>query len=171
MTKGSSRATVSTPALGRFSRAGLRLTPQRQAVMEALAAGGHPTAEELYQILREKGVAMATLYRTLRLLTRLGLVRQVHVRDGCMRYEMVGGAHCHFVCLSCGRVFDADSPGEQPGDYRREGFVVIDTDICLFGYCAACSQREGQTRGWKDNNRVGSRIQAGKAKAAVPSRS
>ncbi|HHY96130.1 MAG TPA: transcriptional repressor [Firmicutes bacterium] len=169
MTEGSGWATVSEGAFERLSQAGLRLTPQRQAVLKTLAEGGHPTAEELYRTLREKGVAMATLYRTLRLLLRLGLVRQVHVRDGCVRYELIGESHCHFVCLSCGRVFDADSPEAQAGERRRKDFVVMDSDICLFGYCAACSQKEGRTKGWKDDSRVESEVRA--REAAVPSRS
>lgn len=76
--------------LERLSQAGCRPTPQRRAVLEALALSDHPTAEELYFSLRGKRVGMATVYRTLRLFGRLGLVRQVRGRDGRARYELVG---------------------------------------------------------------------------------
>ena len=153
-------------ALERLAQAGCRPTPQRRAVLEALAQSDHPTAEELYRSLRGKKVGLATVYRTLRLLGRLGLVRQVRVRDGRVRYELVGESHCHFVCLACGRVFDADSPEVRAGGFRREGFVVTDSELCLFGYCASCSQKEGGSGEWSTGVRAGKGVQA--ARVVVP---
>jgi len=150
-------------ALERLSQAGCRPTPQRRAVLEALAESDHPTAEELYRSLRSKRVGMATVYRTLRLLGHLGLVRQVRVRDGRVRYELVGESHCHFVCLSCGRVFDADSGEVGAGGFRRKGFVVADSELCLFGYCAWCSHKEGGTGEWSTDTRAGNGLEARRA--------
>ncbi|MEW5934356.1 MAG: transcriptional repressor [Bacillota bacterium] len=102
-----------------------------------------PPREEIYRALRTKRVAIATVYRTLRLFAKLGVVRQLRARDGCVRYELVGPSHAHFVCLSCGRVFDADQEDVRGGGFRGRGFVVTDSEICLFGYCPACTRKEG----------------------------
>lgn len=156
-------------ALERLEQAGCRSTPQRRAVLEVLAASDHPTAEDLYRLLKGRKVGLATVYRTLRLLGRLGLVRQVRTGDGRVRYELAGPPHCHFVCRACGRVFDADSPEVRAGGFRRDGFVVTDSELCLFGYCASCSKREGGNRGWPSGVRAGRGVRP--VKAAVPSRS
>ncbi|MBC7340126.1 MAG: transcriptional repressor [Firmicutes bacterium] len=112
-------------------------------MLQVLAGSDHPTAEEIYRALRTKRVAIATVYRTLRLFAKLGVVRQLRARDGCVRYELVGPSHAHFVCLNCGRVFDADQEGVRGGGFRGRGFVVTDSEICLFGYCPACTRKEG----------------------------
>ena len=153
-------------ALERLCQAGCRATPQRRAVVEALAECDHPTAEELYRLLTSKKVGLATVYRTLRLLGHLGLVRQVRLMDGCVRYELVGSAHCHFVCLSCGRVFDADSLQVEEGGFRRRGFVVKESEVCFFGYCASCRGEEEVTAEWRADTR--SETGAGARRAVVP---
>lgn len=129
-------------------------------MLQVLAASDHPTAEEIYRALMSKRVAIATVYRTLRLFGRLGVVRQLQVKDGCVRYELVGPSHSHFVCLICGRVFDTDSQDVRGGGFWRKGFVVTDSEICLFGYCPACSGKEDATAPWTSGEENQQRVAA-----------
>ncbi|MDH7478772.1 MAG: transcriptional repressor [Syntrophomonadaceae bacterium] len=84
---------------------GTRLTRQRQAVLNSFSEDHqHLSAEEVYQ--RVKGVqpriSLATVYRNLELLTRLGLLQQFSLADGTRRYELASHHHHHLVCIDCG---------------------------------------------------------------------
>jgi len=90
---------------------GYKLTQQRHAVLRAIAASNdHLTPEEIYERARLKnpGIGMVTVYRTLNLLCDLSLVCRVHSSDGCRGYMMrrPTGHHHHLVCSGCGMVCD-----------------------------------------------------------------
>src|SRR5260370_22233762 len=77
----------------RFRRLGLRVTAQRVLVLEALAAaGGHMTADEIMRWVAERypAINLATIYRTLDLLTSVGLVAQADLRGGASHFQLVG---------------------------------------------------------------------------------
>lgn len=89
---------------------GYRLTPQRMMIVEALhSAEGHISAEEIYaQVkVRYPYANISTVYRTLELLKELGLVTEIALGDGCLRFHATEkGHHHHLVCQKCGRLMD-----------------------------------------------------------------
>jgi Fur family ferric uptake transcriptional regulator len=131
---------------------GLRLTAQRRRILErAFATHAHFSAEELYGWLgAEAGadVSRATVYRTLALLQEGGFVEALDAGRGELVYEHVLGHahHDHILCLGCGLIAEFQEPrieALQEEAARRKGFVLVDHDLRLRGYCRGC-QRKGQ---------------------------
>ncbi len=125
-----------------------RWTRQRRLIVAALQGRtDHPTAEELYQSLRQQGadVSLATVYRNLRALAREGKVRELH-GDGPDRFDPFTHPHYHFRCQVCGRVFDVKTP------YREEldrvdlgpGFSVHGHELTWVGICPECRRKGGE---------------------------
>ncbi len=124
---------------------GLRLTAQRQLVLEAVHALGHATPDQVHaEVSRTAaGVNITTVYRTLELLEELGLVTHAHLSHGAPTYHTVGSdQHVHLVCRTCGRVDEAPSTMLRPlaESLRTErGFLVDIGHVALFGVCAGCA--------------------------------
>ena len=89
---------------------GLRATNQRALILEIIRRGqGHLDADEVYRQAREKQprLSLSTVYRTLQLLKRLGLVEEVHFDEAHHHYEVKPSSeHHHLVCLGCGKVIE-----------------------------------------------------------------
>jgi Fur family ferric uptake transcriptional regulator len=142
----------SAPPLAAQLRArGLRLTSQRQRVLAAVAALEHGTPEEIHVRLREEagpgGAApdTSTVYRTLELLERLGLVWHTHLGKGAPVYHASQHPHLHVVCQSCGQISSVD-PALLDGAAERLagelGFTLDVGHVALSGTCRACSEKE-----------------------------
>jgi Fur family transcriptional regulator, ferric uptake regulator len=142
----------SAPPLAAQLRArGLRLTSSRQRVLAAVAALEHGTPEEIHARLRAEagpgGAApdTSTVYRTLELLERLGLVWHTHLGKGAPVYHAAQHPHLHVVCQSCGQISSAD-PALLDGAAERLaaelGFTVDVGHVALSGTCRACSEKE-----------------------------
>lgn len=129
----------------RFRHLGLRVTPQRLLVLEALAtSGGHMTADAILRWTAERypAINLATIYRTLDLLTSVGLVTQTDLGGGASEFEIVGDTlHHHLVCEQCGAVTEVDDALLVPMRerlLRDYGFRASARHIGLFGVCKAC---------------------------------
>jgi Fur family transcriptional regulator, ferric uptake regulator len=142
----------SAPPLAAELRArGLRLTSSRQRVLAAVAALEHGTPEEIHARLRAEagpgGAApdTSTVYRTLELLERLGLVWHTHLGKGAPVYHAAQHPHLHVVCQSCGQISSAD-PAVLDGAAERLaaelGFTLDVGHVALSGTCRACSEKE-----------------------------
>jgi Fur family ferric uptake transcriptional regulator len=126
-------------------RHGLRATPQRQIVYDALSgrAGAHLTADAIYARVRRKaaGIDRATVYRTLYFLRDLGLVSQSEIDDQRV-FEVIGERpHHHLVCRNCGITVildDAPVAAFERAVRRRVGFAISTPHLVLTGQCAAC---------------------------------
>lgn len=124
---------------------GVRLTPQREAILRYLAgARSHPTAHQVYQAVRANfpHVGKATVYNTLNLMARLGLLTELKREDGAVRYETDISPHANLICLRCGQVEDAPLlVPVQVGTPEDGTFQVHHVRVDVHGYCARC-QRE-----------------------------
>lgn len=125
---------------------GLRMTPQRRAVLDVLlAAHDHPTAAEVWARVRtvRPGIGPATVYRTLALLVARGEARELTLADaGAARYDGNVTRHDHLVCDRCGRTADvaAALPVEALGELARaQGFELTGYDLQIHGRCARCA--------------------------------
>jgi Fur family peroxide stress response transcriptional regulator len=131
--------------------AGLKLTPQRLAIVRELAEDeSHPTAQELFERLRsdQPTMSFATVYNTLDALSTAGLCAALSLSPGSGRFDPNMAPHHHLVCDRCGAVRDVpsvpalDPPAEDA--MRREiarvapGFEVRSVEKIMRGRCAAC---------------------------------
>lgn len=129
----------------KLSEKGYRLTPQRMMVLKAIEnSASHISAEEIYVQVVEKypHVNISTVYRTLDLLKRLGLVMETDLGGGRVRYHPADrGHHHHLVCQECGAIIDLDEAMLQPlKDILRRKYD-FDADLrhlAIFGRCARC---------------------------------
>jgi Fur family transcriptional regulator, ferric uptake regulator len=130
-----------------LERDGYRVSTPRSAVVETLAAlGCSVTAKEIADRLRQRGedVGVASIYRTLDLLDRLGLARRVDMAEGVARYEPIdpsGEHHHHLVCERCGEVTafeDSDLERVIERLSNRVDFAIDAHDVTLRGECPSC---------------------------------
>ncbi len=126
----------------RLATSGFRFTPQRQHVYAVLLqTRDHPTAEEVF--IRAKralpDISMATVYNCLDALVKCGVVRQVMVDRGAVRFCPNMREHGHFYCDGCGSVFDVDLPPAAPLPLPR-GFRADRIDLSVHGRCPACAR-------------------------------
>jgi Fur family ferric uptake transcriptional regulator len=138
----------------RLKRRRHKLTPQRQTVLQIFLdhPGDHLSAEDVYGILRDQksDIGLATVYRSLELLSELELLQKQEFGDGCTRYEVnipnaEGHQHHHLICLDCGKVmeFDDDLLETLEKDIaEKSGFQIIDHQVKFFGYCKECQKRD-----------------------------
>ena len=122
----------------------VRLTPQRQAVLDLIAEGeGSFTAAEIFQAVRRRKsrVGLATVYRTVDLLRRTGSVRPLvgDPRPAYVRCEP--GHHHHLVCLTCGSVEETELCGAPSSAElrRRYGFRAETHELEVYGTCRSCA--------------------------------
>lgn len=134
---------------------GLKMTTQRGLILESLSESSkHLTAEEIYELVCKKQpeIGIATVYRTLKLLTELGLIDTLDLEDGFVRYELAGTAgdghhHHHLICLSCGKVLEFKEDLMETLEGRIEsttGFKVCDHEVKMYGYCQDCKSKRSE---------------------------
>jgi Fur family peroxide stress response transcriptional regulator len=131
-------------ALADLRRAGLKLTPQRIAIVNELAGdGSHPTAQELFERLRPAHPTMsfATVYNTLDALARIGLVGSLRL-GAAVRFDPNTEPHHHAVCDRCGTVTDLPADPPSPSLKRdieiAAGFEVRVEERTYRGLCSRC---------------------------------
>ncbi len=133
---------------------GQRLTPQRQRVLglfERIGEGSHLSAEEVHQRLLkgQEKVSLATVYRTLRLLSSMQLLQELELPDGGRRFELAGDTnrdHHHLVCVRCGQTEEFESHDVLQAGERAaglHGFRLLECVLNVRAVCPSCAQAEG----------------------------
>ena len=123
---------------------GLRLTPQRELVLNAVRELGHATPEDVAAKihLTHPGINLSTVYRNLETLENVGLVQHTHLGHGGATYHTAEElTHLHLVCENCGSVGDA--PIEAAANFVNTlsddyGFKTDVTHFAIYGTCADC---------------------------------
>ena len=129
----------------RLHASGLRMTPQRLLVLEAVIRLGHATPEDVCaEVARvDPGMSPSTVYRTLEVFERLGVIRHAHLGSGAATYHPGDEtAHLHLVCESCGRVTEADVTlaDELAGRLSAvHGFIPDVEHMAISGTCGDCA--------------------------------
>jgi Fe2+ or Zn2+ uptake regulation protein len=136
-----------------LKRAGLKLTPQRIAIVRLFAGDEtHPTAQDLYEKLRPAfpSMSFATVYNTLDTLAKTGLAGIVRLpgrRGDAARFDPRTTPHHHAVCDACGAVLDisASTISPTPGAVKKlrraaPGFSIRAVERIYRGLCARCTR-------------------------------
>ena len=128
---------------------GLKLTPQRLAIMRLLAESeDHPGVEQIRRRLKRRfpGISQATVYRTVQLVKSLGEACEIAFAGGGSRYDgRRPQPHPHVICTGCGRILDPDLASLQ--DMTDEitaasGFRISAFRLDFFGLCPACLEKQ-----------------------------
>jgi Fe2+ or Zn2+ uptake regulation protein len=122
----------------------LRMTRQRHVILEELETPGrHPTADEIYQSVRQRipNISLGTVYRNLEILSQAGLIRKLHIGPGQKRYDTASDMHYHVRCVQCGTI--SDVPIEAFGDLEEaargnSGFDISGHELEFEGLCENC---------------------------------
>jgi LSD1 subclass zinc finger protein len=122
---------------------GLKVTPQRRLIFEALRDGAeHPTAEDMHHSVQEvmPDISLATIYHTLNDLVEMGEVLELDLGQGRSRYDPCTDDHCHLVCLGCRRVLDLPptTDGIESAAKETVGWEIVRREVVFYGYCPDC---------------------------------
>jgi Fur family ferric uptake transcriptional regulator len=135
-----------------FDQAGYRLTEPRRALARLIGEqGGHFTADDLVAASRDRrlGLGRATVFRSLEILTELGLVERLDLPSGEHAFVACEPSHHHHVvCSRCGRSTDVGDSGMSrvlDEVSRRSGFRIDLHRLELFGLCEGCQARPRAT--------------------------
>ena len=126
------------------------MTPQRQIVLQIFLdhPGEHLSAEDVHGLLRDvkAEIGLATVYRSLELLSSLGILQKMEFGDRCSRYEVnttdpKAHHHHHLICTKCNKVieFEDDLLDDLERDIsNKSGFKILDHQVKFFGICKEC---------------------------------
>ena len=135
--------------LENLRRNGYRVTPQRVMILAVMNKhGGHISAEEVYQQIHavHPYVNRATVYRTLEMLSREGVVTVTDLGKGPVHYEMhTGEPHHHLVCQQCGQIEEFDHALLEPLQKsleRKYKFQPRLEHMAIFGRCSKCQLKK-----------------------------
>jgi Fur family transcriptional regulator, ferric uptake regulator len=121
-----------------------RMTAQRKVIMEELLkVTSHPTADELYLMVRRRlpSISLGTVYRNLEILSRIGLIKKLDMGGPQKRYDGNVSGHQHVRCTRCGTVADIDV---KPSDLLKNilsiplDFEIMDYHMEFIGLCGKC---------------------------------
>jgi Fe2+ or Zn2+ uptake regulation protein len=125
---------------------GYKLTSQRLAIISLLARDRtHPGAGDLFRKVRKRvpQISMSTVYYTLDMLKKEGLLRELEFYDQDNRYDVTVDDHINLICKKCGKI--EDFPGELPYSYtqvqQKTDFKPVGMRYEYYGYCNDCRRK------------------------------
>lgn len=133
---------------------GWRFTTQREVILELfqnLKQGNHLSAEDVYDLLdkREEKISLSTIYRTLKLMTRMGILRELELAETHKHYELSTAAqnsHHHTVCAQCNMTIEFENSSivkQASKQVEKAGLELIDCQLTIYAICP-----EAKRRGW-----------------------
>lgn len=133
----------------KLKKNGYKLTNQRLLVIEVILenSGDHLTSEGIYELVKKEdpAVGLATVYRNLKLFTKIGILTKLNIGDGCSRYEINRSEnshhHHHLICKKCGKIFEVEDDALEILEEEIEkkyDFKVTNHKVKFYGICKEC---------------------------------
>lgn len=133
---------------------GYKYTWQRDTVFKVFVdhVKDHLTTEEVYKFISKDNpeIGIATVYRTLQLFHKLGILDQITFEDNIVRYELrlssTGHRHHHLICLNCGKITEVNVDKLEAIENEittKYKFKIIDHSLKFIGYCEDCQKKLG----------------------------
>ena len=127
----------------------MKYSKQREVIFTTLQEYKvHPSAEELYSILKNKGhnIGIATIYRNLSSLAEAGEILRFKTFEKNERFDSTIAPHYHFQCKKCGKIFDLpiEITETLTKNVTDNGFEIAQCAVMLSGFCPNCKQNEGE---------------------------
>jgi Fur family transcriptional regulator, ferric uptake regulator len=131
---------------GRLRGKSRKITGPRAAILEILRQHPHPlTTRDIFSEMPKGSCDLATIYRSMHLLEKMGMVKRFHFGDGAARFELVGegddGHHHHLVCTKCAEVVEIDECFTTEVEQRiaaANGYKAVTHKLEFFGICPEC---------------------------------
>jgi Fur family ferric uptake transcriptional regulator len=136
--------TLTQDALRTLKRKGLRMTPQRQAIVsEVMRSEGHISATAIAAKVRARmpGVTPSTIYRTLDVLEEVGIISHSHLERGAEYHHASKAGHVHLTCAQCGAEDDLSLEEAESLErlvMKHRGFRPDLTHFAISGVCKSC---------------------------------
>lgn len=127
---------------------GIQVTAQRLAVLRAVAARPHITADEVADVVRAQigAISLQSVYDALGVLSGEGLLRRIQPAGSPARFEdRVGDNHHHLICRVCGRVVDVECTGGGAPCLTAandEGYEIDEAEVAYWGRCPDCQVQD-----------------------------
>jgi Fur family transcriptional regulator, peroxide stress response regulator len=124
----------------------ISVTPQRLAVLGNLEGRrDHPTAEQIYQEVREHmpAISFNTVYKTLEVFCQKGLIIKVNPLHEVARYDIETGHHGHLICRDCHFIVDLPdeaAPAPPLSEELQAGFRLERHSLIFWGLCPQCQK-------------------------------
>jgi Fur family peroxide stress response transcriptional regulator len=133
----------------KLKRWGIRLTPQRLAIAQVvIESTDHPSVQQIHERVSERFpyITLATVYSTLAMLQRNGLVQELPFQK-LSRYDANLSPHANLVCVSCGKVVDTEIGNDKISTLREEldnnaGFEIASQRVDFYGWCSECAPQK-----------------------------
>lgn len=125
----------------------MNYSKQRELILNTLKENVvHPTAEYLYEILKENNpnLSLGTVYRNLNQLSENGTIKKIEGLENSLHFDHNTHEHFHFICDKCKRVFDISvniAPDIALKTEKETGFIVKGYDIAIHGICNECKNK------------------------------
>jgi len=126
---------------------GYKFTPQRRIVIQTVASSqDHLTPAAIYEKVHQErpNIGLVTIYRTLDILAKLGLICELHAGGSCRSYTTGASEHHHhLICTNCGKVVDFSGYDLSQLEQRlslETGFEIEDHLLEFVGLCQACQK-------------------------------
>ncbi|MGB9856752.1 MAG: Fur family transcriptional regulator [Dictyoglomaceae bacterium] len=130
-----------------FKDFGLRMSKQRVAVLEFFEENktGHYSLNEIYENIsqKNKNISFTSVYRTCKLLEKLGLIRAISFEERHIHYESNLNPHLHYQCLICGKIVEEDAEwvNQWRGKLEKKDFLITSYRIQIYGICKDCQKK------------------------------
>ncbi len=124
----------------------MKFSRQREIILKYVRdSHNHPTADEVYTALKKNSpeLSLGTVYRNLNRLSGLGIIKKIPIADGSDRFDGRTDRHWHFICDSCGGVYDVDYalPDVESAVKMQSGHKVTIVTLSLRGICRDCLEK------------------------------
>jgi Fur family ferric uptake transcriptional regulator len=128
----------------------MRITTQRQIILEELLkVTSHPTANEVYDMVRKRlpRIGLGTVYRNLELMSETGMILKLEVGGTQKRFDATVTPHYHVRCMECGKVDDIKIPIQQDINEiaaKACHYEILAHHIEFTGLCGDCGKSSQQ---------------------------
>lgn len=130
---------------------GWRMTPQRETMLltfQNLPESTHLSAEELCELLEKQGnsISLSTIYRNLKLMARMGILRELELAEGQKRYEINQPAphhHHHLICVRCNKTIEFKNDAVLKVGAKmaeKSGYHLLDCQLLIQAVCPSCQR-------------------------------
>ena len=121
---------------------GLKVTPQRVAIIELLEQYGHLSIQELYELIKKRfsTISLATIYKNLNSMLNNDLINEIKLKGQDNKYEIAKNLHSHLVCKECGKIEDIFLQTDKilKEFQQNEKFLAQEINVNIYGICQKC---------------------------------
>ncbi|MGI0492037.1 Fur family transcriptional regulator [Alkalinema pantanalense CENA528] len=130
---------------------GWRMTAQRETILQVfqnLERGKHLSAEDLFHLLKGQGeaISLSTVYRTLKMMARMGILRELELAEGHKHYELNQPHphhHHHLICVRCNKTIEFKTESVLKTGMKvaqKEGYHLLDCQLTIHAVCPTCQR-------------------------------